>query len=150
MALPAAVDDQYLRDDGLRVPSGAEPLTHSLLAVIHVVRSYTCLVGALDTPALSPAQLATLDAHFTKCLTTFPPACDPSSTVALAPHFLAPLTYLFHTHLLLHRHNLSPAAEPDARLAAVKSVASLPSRSSMTWPSRGAASNCIRPSTAST
>ncbi|GAB0136048.1 hypothetical protein EsDP_00004365 [Epichloe bromicola] len=120
VSLPAAVDDQYLREDGMRVPNGAEPLTHSLLAVIHVVRSYTALVKAIESPVLSPDQLITFDTHFKKCLSTFPPACDPASTVALAPHFLAPLAYLFHARLLLHRHNLSPNCPPEVRLAAVE------------------------------
>lgn len=119
--LPAAVDDQYIRDDGMRVPTGAEPLTHSLLAVIHVVRSYTSIMKATDSPTIPPTQLANFDAHFKKCLNTFPPACDPASTVALAPHFLAPLTYLFHARLLLHRHNLNPNCDVDTRLAAIES-----------------------------
>lgn len=119
--LPAAVDDQYIRDDGMRVPNGAEPLTHSLLAVIHVVRSYTSIVKTTESPTILPTQLASFDAHFKKCLNTFPPACDPASTVALAPHFLAPLTYLFHARLLLHRHNLNPGCDMDTRLAAVES-----------------------------
>jgi hypothetical protein len=121
VSLPAAVDDQYLREDGMRVPNGAEPLTHSLLAVIHVVRTYTSLVKALDQPIISPSQLAMFDGHFKKCLSTFPPACDPNSSVALAPHFLAPLAYLFHARLLLHRHNLSPNCPPEVRFAAVES-----------------------------
>ncbi|KAG6005941.1 hypothetical protein E4U21_007504 [Claviceps maximensis] len=120
VSLPLAVDDQYLREDGPRVPSGVEPLTHSLLAVIHVVRSYTALVKALESPVLSAPQLTMFDTHFKKCLSTFPPACDPASTVALAPHFLAPLAYLFHARLLLHRHNLSPMCPPEVRLAAVE------------------------------
>ncbi|KAL6816763.1 fungal-specific transcription factor domain-containing protein [Trichoderma camerunense] len=121
VALPAAVDDQYIEDDGMRVPSGAEPLTHSLLAVIHVVRSYTSIVKATESPAIPPTQLAGFDAHFKKCLNTFPPACDPVSTVALAPHFLAPLTYLFHARLILHRHNINPSCDVDNRLAAIES-----------------------------
>ncbi|KAK2596723.1 hypothetical protein QQS21_006178 [Conoideocrella luteorostrata] len=121
VSLPAAVDDQYLREGGTLVPNGAEPLTHSLLAVIHVVRSYTALIKALENPVVSTTQLSTFDTHFKKCLSTFPPACDPASTVALAPHFLAPLAYLFHARLLLHRQNLSPNCPPDVRLAAVES-----------------------------
>ncbi|PNY23780.1 Transcriptional activator protein acu-15 [Tolypocladium capitatum] len=120
VSLPAAVDDHYLREDGMRVPNGAEPLTHSLLAVVHVVRSYTCLVKSMEAPTLSAAQLSMFDGHFKKCLGTFPPTCEPSSTLALAPHFLAPLTYLFHARLLLHRHNLSPNSPPDVRLAALE------------------------------
>ncbi|RCI15913.1 hypothetical protein L249_3223 [Ophiocordyceps polyrhachis-furcata BCC 54312] len=121
VSLPAAVDDHYLREDGMRVPSGAEPLTHSLLAVIHVVRSYTSLAKSLEASStLSAGQLATFDVHFKKCLATFPPACDPDSTVPLEPLFLAPLSYLFHARLLLHRHNLSPICPPEARLGAVE------------------------------
>ena len=120
VSLPAGVDDQYINDGGMLVPTGAEPLTHSLLAVIHVVRYYSALINALRTPTISPAQLSIFDTQFKKCLGTFPPACEPASTVPLAPHFLAPLTYLFHARLLLHRHNLDPNCPLDARLAALE------------------------------
>lgn len=121
VSLPAGVDDQYIHEGGMLVPNGAEPLTHSLLAVIHVVRSYTSLLAALTPPALSTIHLSALDAHFKKCLSTFPPACEPSSTVPLAPHFLAPLAYLFHARLLLHRHHLDPGYPPEARMASLES-----------------------------
>lgn len=134
--LPAAVDDHYIQDDGMHVPSGAEPLTHSLLAIIHVVRSYTAVVKALQFASVPSSHLAGFDGHFKKCLNTFPPACDPSSTVALAPHFLPPLAYLLHARLMVHRHNLSPACSPEMRFAAVENcthiateTASLVSRS---------------------
>ena len=120
VSLPAGVDDRYIREDGMLVPNGAEPLTHSLLAVIHVVRSYTALVKALRSPMIAPSQLSAFDVQFKKCLGTFPPACDSSSTVPLAPHFLAPLTYLLHGRLILHRHNLSPGCPPEIRFAAVE------------------------------
>ncbi|KAF7547933.1 hypothetical protein G7Z17_g7378 [Cylindrodendrum hubeiense] len=121
VSLPAGVDDQYIHEGGMLVPNGAEPLTHSLLAVIHVVRSYTALLAALTPPALSSVQLSTFEDHFKKCLATFPPACDPSSTVPLAPHFLAPLAYLFHARMLLNRHHLDPGYPLEARLASVES-----------------------------
>lgn len=119
--LPVPVDDHYVRDDGMHVPSGAEPLTQSLLAILHVVRSYTAVLKALDNPIVPPAHLSAFDTSFRKSLQTFPPACDPSSTVALAAHFLPPLAYLLHVRLLLHRHNLSPNCSPEARFAAVES-----------------------------
>ena len=120
VSLPAGVDDQYIRDDGMLVPHGAEPLTHSLLAVIHVVRSYTAVAKCLDSPVVPSTQLAAIDLHLKKCLATFPPACEPSSNVPLATHFLSPLTYLFHARLLLHRHNLSPNASSAVRFAAME------------------------------
>lgn len=121
ISLPAGVDDQYIRDDGMLVPNGAQPLTHSLLAVIHVVRSYPALIKALAAPIMSHQRISTFEAHFKQCLeSSFPPQCYPSSTLPLAPHFLAPLSYLFHARMLLHRHNLAPRCSPSTRLAAVE------------------------------
>ncbi|KAF4450713.1 putative ZFR1 regulator of fumonisin biosynthesis [Fusarium austroafricanum] len=121
VSLPAGVDDQYLHEGGMLIPTGAEPLTQSLLAVIHVVRSYSSLLTALTPQPLSSVHLSTLDTHFKKCLGTFPQACDPSSNVPLAPHFLAPLAYLFHARLLLHRHHLDPGYPLEARMASLES-----------------------------
>ncbi|KAJ4261599.1 hypothetical protein NW762_007030 [Fusarium torreyae] len=121
VSLPAGVDDQYIHEGGMLVPNGAEPLTHSLLAVIHVVRSYSTLLTALTPQAMSSIHISALDTHLKKCLNTFPPACEPSSTVPLAPHFLAPLAYLFHARLLLHRHHLDPGYPLEARMASLES-----------------------------
>ena len=120
VSLPAGVDDHFIHDGGMLVPNGAEPLTHSLLAIIHVVRSYTALGRALATPVIAPTRLATFDQHFASCLRTFPQACDPSSNAALSPVLLNPLVYLLHARLLLHRHNLTPTCPPDVRLTAVE------------------------------
>lgn len=121
VSLPAGVDDQYIRQDGMMVPSGAQPLTHSLLAVIHVVRCYPALRTALSSPVVSQQRLGTFETHFRQCLeSSFPQQCYPSSNLPLAPHFLGPLTYLFHARMLLHRHNLSPHCSPNMRLHAVE------------------------------
>jgi hypothetical protein len=120
VSLPAAVDDHHLTDRGQRLPDGVEGLTHSLLAVIHVVRSYGALGRALASPVIAPTRLATFDQHFASCRRTFPPACNPTSTAALLPSFLNPLVYLLHARLLLHRHNLLPSCPPDVRLIAVE------------------------------
>jgi len=118
--LPAPVDDHYIHDGGIHVPNGQEPLTHFLHAIIHVTRSYTALLKTLRNPVIAPTRLATFDQHFGSCLRMFPPACDPSNAVPLAPHFLLPLTYLLNARLALHRHNLNSACPPDVRLAAVE------------------------------
>jgi hypothetical protein len=122
VSLPAGVDDHYLSDAGVRVPVGLEPLTHSLLAVIHVVRSYTALVRTLATPVIAPTRLSTFDQHFVACLRSFPPPCDPAlgANVPLQPQFLGPLAYLLHARLLLHRHNLAPSCAPDVRMTAIE------------------------------
>jgi len=119
VSLPASVDDHFIHDGGMLVPNGAEPLTHSLLAIIHVVRSYTALGKTLSSPVIAPTRLATFDQHFASCLRTFPPACDPSSSATLSPVLLNPLVYLLNARLLLHRHNLTPTCPPDVRLTAV-------------------------------
>ena len=121
VSLPAGVDDQYIRSDGMLVPNGAQPLTHSLLAVIHVVRSYTALLKSVASPIISQQRIAAFESHFRQCLeSSFPPQCYPSSNLPLAPHFLGPLAYLFHARMLLHRHNLLPRCSSNTRLAAVE------------------------------
>ncbi|KAK4242145.1 fungal-specific transcription factor domain-containing protein [Achaetomium macrosporum] len=120
VSLPAAIDDYHMTERGHRLPDGAEGLTHSLLAVVNVVRSYTALGRALASPVIAPARLATFDQHFASCRHTFPPACDSRSTAALTPTFLNPLAYLLHARLLLHRHNLAPSCHPDVRLIAIE------------------------------
>ncbi|KAL2197127.1 fungal-specific transcription factor domain-containing protein [Corynascus similis CBS 632.67] len=120
VALPAAVDDHHLSERGQRLPDGAEGLTHSLLAIVNVVRSYTALSRTLASPVIAPTRLATFDQHFASCWRAFPPACNPTSTVTLMPSFLNPVIYLLHARLLLHRHNLLPSCPPDVRLIAVE------------------------------
>ncbi|SPQ27239.1 08af13b7-cebe-4173-9f3f-97b97a1a679b [Thermothielavioides terrestris] len=120
VTLPAAIDDHHLSERGQRLPDGVEALTHSLLAIVHVVRSYPALGRALASPVIAPTRLATFDQHFAACRRTFPPACNPASSAALIPTFLNPLTYLLHARLLLHRHNLLPSCPPDVRLIAIE------------------------------
>jgi ribosomal protein L37AE/L43A len=120
VSLPVGMDDQFIQDDGMMVPNGAEPLTHSLLAVIHVVRSYSSMLTALKSPVLGSSQLSKFDSHLRKCLGTFPPACDPSSTVPLSPHFLAPLAFVLHARMVLHRHHMAPGCPGDTRLVAIE------------------------------
>lgn len=122
VALPARVDDAYIHDGGMSVPPGAEPLTHSLLALTNVVRSYGALRKAqtLVSPVIPVAQLATLDQHFAACLRTFPQPYNTDSHMPLSPLMLNPLIYVLHARMLLHRQNLSPSSPPDVRLVAIE------------------------------
>lgn len=120
LSLPAGVDDAYIHDGGMSVPPHAEPLTHSLLALINVVRSYGALHKALAAPLIAPTRLSTFDQHFASCLHTFPAACTSSSQAPLTPHLLNPLIYLLHARMVIHRHNLSPSCPPDVRLSAIE------------------------------
>ncbi|KAK4120006.1 hypothetical protein N657DRAFT_658724 [Parathielavia appendiculata] len=120
VSLPAAIDDHHMTERGNRLPGGAEGLTHSLLAVVNVVRSYPALSRALASPVIAPTRLATFDHHFDLCRRAFPPACHPTSTAPMMLTFLNPFVYLLHARLLLHRHNLLPSSPPDARLVAIE------------------------------
>ncbi|KAK4101369.1 hypothetical protein N658DRAFT_425782 [Parathielavia hyrcaniae] len=120
VSLPAAIDDHHMTDRGNRLPGGVEGLTHSLLAVVNVVRSYPALSRALASPVVAPTRLASFDHHFDLCRRAFPSACHPTSTAPLMLTFLNPLVYLLHARLLLHRHNLLPSSPPDARLTAIE------------------------------
>lgn len=117
--LPAAVDDHFIHEGDVVVPAGVEPLSHFLLAIINVVRSYPALIRAMATPAIAPTSLSTFDQHFDECRREFPPACDPSSDAPLPAQCFIPLTYLLHARLVLHRHNLSPACPTDVRVGAI-------------------------------
>ncbi|KAK4153182.1 fungal-specific transcription factor domain-containing protein [Chaetomidium leptoderma] len=120
VSLPAAIDDHHISERGQRLPDGAEGLTHSLLAVVHVARSYTALSRALASPVIAPTRLATFDQHFASCRRTFHTTCNPTSTATLMPTFLNPLTYLLHARMVLHRHNLVPSCPPDVRIMAIE------------------------------
>ncbi|TPX08863.1 uncharacterized protein E0L32_009681 [Thyridium curvatum] len=127
--LPLGFDDQYLQDAGPHVPPGAEPLMHSLLAMIHVSRCLDPLMKVLEAPAIVSTRLATFELYFSSCLRTFPPACDPSSAVSLSPLLLNPLVHLLHARLILHRRNIAPQTEHEvpapARAAALQECTSL-------------------------
>ncbi|KAI6349917.1 hypothetical protein MCOR25_010613 [Pyricularia grisea] len=119
--LPAAVDDHHIHTNEIRVPQGQDPLTHTFIPVINVVRSYPALGKALGAPTLTSTNLSAFDQHFASCLRAFPAPCDlANQNVALSPHYLNPLAYLFSARMLLHRHNLSPMSPPEARRAAIE------------------------------
>ncbi|ROT35204.1 hypothetical protein SODALDRAFT_346677 [Sodiomyces alkalinus F11] len=120
VSLPAGVDDHYIHEGGIVVPPGREPLNHSLLAIINVVRSYSALIKTVAAPMVAPARLATFDQHLATCCRGFPPACDAASSAPLSPHLLAPYTYVLHARLVLHRHNLAPSCPPEARMTAIE------------------------------
>lgn len=126
VALPVAVDDHYIHDAGLLVPSGASPLTNLMVPVIHVVRAVGPLIKTLKAPVISPAILATFDAHFASCMLAFPLSChlalsaSPTLQTPLDPRILAPVCYLTNARLIVHRHNLSTYCPHDIRVHALE------------------------------
>ncbi|CAJ2511950.1 Uu.00g075750.m01.CDS01 [Anthostomella pinea] len=119
-ALPEPCDDHYLHTEGPIHPLNASPLTHFLHVIINVVRSFSSLRKAFSAPVIERPRLATFDNHFIACQKTFPPACEPNSSLAIAPHMLMPLAYLLSARLHLHRHNLAPGCPTEARVEAIE------------------------------
>lgn len=120
VALPAAIDDHYIRDDGMHAPNGANPHTHLLLPTIHVVRSISQLRKTIKSPTISLTTLATFDTHFRACLSAFPAPFSIESHEPLDPYSISPIIYLMNTRIILHRHNLSTSCTPDMRANAIE------------------------------
>ncbi|KFY79055.1 hypothetical protein V499_01915 [Pseudogymnoascus sp. VKM F-103] len=120
VALPAAIDDHYIRDDGMHAPNGANPHTHLLLPTIHVVRSISQLRKTIKSPTIALTTLATFDTHFRACLSAFPAPFSLESREPLDPCSLSPIIYLMNTRIILHRHNLSTSCAPDIRTNAIE------------------------------
>lgn len=118
--LPVAIDDHYIHDAGMLVPNGVSPLTNFILPIIHVVRAVSQLIRTLKSPLISSSTLATFDAHFTNCMASFPPSCQPNAQEPLDPRMLAPVCHLMTIRLLLHRHNLTTSCPPEVRLSAIE------------------------------
>lgn len=120
IALPAAVDEHYICDGGVLMPSDRHSPANLLLSSIHVVRSLSPLIKALKSPIISPGTLGTFDAHFRTCMAVFPPMFQLDSRELLDSRSLAPLIYLMNARIILHRHNLSIFCPPEVRAAAVE------------------------------
>ncbi|KAG9246029.1 fungal-specific transcription factor domain-containing protein [Calycina marina] len=122
VGLPAAIDDHYINDGGMMIPSGTPAATDFLLPVVHVVRAVAQLIKTLKSPVLYPSILATFDAHFTSCMATFPPDCHLATSIKepLDPRKLAPICIVMNARLVLHRHNLTTGAPTQARHNAIE------------------------------
>ena len=118
--LPAAIDDHYIHDVGMRVPSGAVPMTNLIIPIINVMRAIPQLIKLLKSPVVQPTTLAMLDSHFSACMNTFPPACQLTASEPLDPRLLALICYLLNARLQLYRHNLTTFCPADVRSAAIE------------------------------
>jgi ribosomal protein L37AE/L43A len=118
--LPTAIDEIYITEGGMLVPSGAHVETTLLLPTIHVVRSMSQLIRTLKSAVIAPGTLATFETHFRTCMTAFPPSFQPESRERLDPRTLAPILYLINARIILHRHNMSPNCPPDVRALALE------------------------------
>lgn len=120
VALPEPVDDHFLHTEGpVHPPVNVLTLTHFLLAIINVVRSYSAMRKAFSHPVVEKPRLATFDNHFISCQKLFPEALEANNASLIAPHMLMPFTYLLSARLVLHRQNLAPGCPPEARSDAI-------------------------------
>ena len=120
VSLPAAIDDHYIHDAGMMIPSGVSPLTNFILPIIHVVRAVSQLIKTLKSPIISPSTLATFDTHFSSCMSAFPASCQLTAHEPLDPRTLAPVCHLMNARLVLHRHNLTTSCPPEVRSNAIE------------------------------
>ena len=120
VSLPAAIDDHHIHDSGMMVPSGASALTNFILPIIHVVRAVSQLIETLKSPIISQSTLATFDAHFSSCMSAFPPSCQLTAHEPLDPRVLAPICHLMNARVVLHRHNLTTSCPPEVRSNAIE------------------------------
>ncbi|KAF2966483.1 hypothetical protein GQX73_g7106 [Xylaria multiplex] len=126
VALPEPYDEYLLESEGpILTHNATPPLTQFLHAIINVVRSFTALRKAFSSPMIERPRLATFDSHFTACQSLFPPVFDPNNVDTISPHVLMPIAYLLSARLYLHRHNLTPACPPEARIEAIEQCTSI-------------------------
>src|SRR2546423_4113400 len=118
---PEPVDDEYITDRGVLQDGQSTPL----LATIHVVRSVQPLVRLFKSECISPETLITYERYLDACHGLFPPSLSLSSTEWLDPRSIAPVIYLQNVRMVLHRHNLSPFCQPEARYRAVEACANI-------------------------
>jgi ribosomal protein L37AE/L43A len=120
IGIPATIDDHWIHDAGMIVPTGAPPLTNFMIPILHVVRSVSQLIKTLKSPVIPLTTLATFDMYFNSCMSTFPPECQPAAKEPLDPSMLAPVCYLMNARLVLHRHNLTTSCPPEIRNNAIE------------------------------
>ncbi|KAJ5161969.1 hypothetical protein N7492_007361 [Penicillium capsulatum] len=112
---PGQVEEHFApNNSGLSDPS----LT-SLLATIHVVRSFSPLARTLRLPSLTPTTLQTFEGHLNTTLMTFPHHLHPNNLQEPDLRSLAPLICVQNARLILHRHNINPYCSPGSRSAAI-------------------------------
>lgn len=124
VALPEPRDDHLLDSEG-SMPTHNATLTQFLHPIINVVRAFTGLRKAFSALTIERPRLATFDSHFTACQGLFPPVFDHNNSDPISPHVIMPLAYLLTARLHLHRHNLTPACSPEARIEAIEQCLSI-------------------------
>jgi len=77
------------------------------------------MLRALQSPVVSVSNLAAFDSHFNACWASFGPTLQPDMAEPLDVRALPPLCLLSNCRLILNRHNLSPSAPRDVRIAAL-------------------------------
>ncbi|KAF9883178.1 hypothetical protein FE257_003898 [Aspergillus nanangensis] len=116
VGLPNFGDDQTIAEED-SVPENQQKTP--LLATIHVVRSIGQLTRTIRSCTIRPATIDTFERYFYTCLDIFPPQHRPDSHQYLDPRSLAPIIHLQNARLILHRHNISPHCNPEARASAL-------------------------------
>ncbi|KAI9762163.1 MAG: hypothetical protein M1835_008071 [Candelina submexicana] len=121
VGLPCPVEDCYIQRQGIVIPQDVPQPPTPLLSTITVVRLISQLIDSLKAPSIPTHILQRFDTHFETCMDAFPSSCRLDSSAYLDPRDLAPIMCLQNARLILHRHNLSPASNPEMRAGAISS-----------------------------
>jgi hypothetical protein len=107
------VDDRFVTKHAVLQDGQPTPL-------LAVVRSVQPLIRLFKSEHLSPETLQSYDRHFDSCHDLFPRRLSLASSESLDPRSIAPVVCLQNVRMMLHRHNLSPLCQPEARSQAVE------------------------------
>lgn len=112
---PSEIEEHFAPGD----TQVSEPSITSLLAIIHVVRSFGPLARTLRLSTLTPTTLQTFEGHLNTTLMSFPHHLHPNNLQEPDIPSLAPLICVQNARLLLHRHNINPYCPPNSRSTAI-------------------------------
>lgn len=121
VGLPSPIDDRYILEDSNWFTPTLVQSTSALRPLIQVMGGIAQLLQLLKSQQIAPTTLEAYDAHFIRCMATFPPQHQLQRNDYIDPIELPPMIYLQNARIMLHRHNLTPACEPSLRSAAIDS-----------------------------
>ncbi|KAL9127511.1 MAG: hypothetical protein Q9217_003621 [Psora testacea] len=115
VSVPSPVDDQYIYEGSNWMSPTPEMATSPLLPTIRVIGAIARLLGLLKSPTISKRALTAYDTHFDTILKKFPAQHQLRINDYIDPIEMPPMMYLQNARLMLHRHNLTPICDQEAR-----------------------------------
>ena len=124
VSMPSPIDDQYIRPGSGWTTPTPEQSSSPLLPMIQVIGGISKLLQILKLSCLDPRTISAYESHFIKCMDGFQAQQQMRLRDYLDPVELPALMYLQNARLMLHRNNLTPMCNADARSCAIDHCAS--------------------------